>query len=123
MIDPTVAMTNTAIEWPDDDANEQLYHFNVGLVVEGTTGNRGQYFRIGDDIETPTIIIEVNEPDVIVHEALHATIDFFRSLDMSFDCILNPDSGTTGEEMFCHYHSHFVDHIRDAIKGIQELPA
>lgn len=121
MSETEIAMTNSAIEWRDDNTEEQIYHFYVGLVTEGSIGARGQYHPARNgNVDRPTIIIEINEPSVIAHEALHATIDFFRSLGMSFDLIFDEEDGTSGEEMFCHYHGHFVDLITDAINGILE---
>jgi len=97
------------------------YFFEVNKVEKcNMDGAKGEYIPIRlskTDSRVPVINIKYDSDNsTIIHEALHACIDFFRIIqkvdfDDLFD-IVNP----YGEEAFCHYHNQFCDAIHEALR-------
>lgn len=115
------ATKTISFQWPDDDGNDNTYTIEVLLVLDGvmTVGKgltaKGTYVP-GD---LPKIYIKDVSRETVNHESIHATIDFFRTLEFSFDKILDPKQGIEGEEMFVHYCSSICELVWNAISELK----
>jgi hypothetical protein len=97
------------------------YYFQVNQVLScEMEGASGQYTpvrlsKIGSSIPVIDIRFDAGNSTVI-HEALHACIDFFRIVQkVNFDDLFKT-THPYGEEAFCHYHKQFCDAIFKALK-------
>lgn len=97
------------------------YWFAVNQVEECNMGGAyGEYIPVRLT-KTRNIIPVINirfdaDHSTIVHEALHACIDFFRIIQkVDFNDLFEIKS-VFGEEAFCHYHKQFCDAISEAIE-------
>ena len=107
--------TKRAVSWVDENGMEKDYLFEVGIIVNGSMKVQGRYYYISEDIKLPLIIIEEEKDSVIVHEALHATIDFFRTTGFTFNDLFDRRDMGISEDMFVYYHGNFVEEIKKAL--------
>jgi hypothetical protein len=88
----------------DFNGNEYFVHFEE---VDHLDNNAmGQYIP-----EKRKILLLKNcDVSTIYHEAIHATIDMFKSIEESFDGMFY-DRFNFGEEAFCHYSCDLAKQI------------